>query len=70
MFLWWVGDLLLVAVCFPLIMVLLLRIIRPLVVARRALVSISRSARSITVSLPPAMTELAEVAEASSELVA
>lgn len=68
MVLWWVGDAVLIAVCFPVIVMLLVRIIRPLAVARRALASISRSAISVTRSMPLAMTEIGVAAQASSEL--
>lgn len=66
--LWWIGDLILIAVVFPVVMLLLLRIIRGLTKAHRALASISGSAREITASLPAAMTEISAVAQSAEAL--
>jgi hypothetical protein len=66
--LWWIGDALLILVVFPIVVMLLLRIIRPLTVAHRAIADISRSARAITDSLPSAMTEISAVAHTADDL--
>jgi hypothetical protein len=66
--LWWIGDAILIVVVFPVVMLLTLRIIRGLVKAHRALVSISRSAREITGALPAAATEISAAAQAAETL--
>jgi hypothetical protein len=66
--LWWIGDAFLILAVFPILMLLLLRIIRSLKVAHRALVSISNSARSVTHSLPSGVTEISAAAQTADEL--
>lgn len=62
--LWWIGDLILIAVVFPVVMLLALRIIRGLMTAHRALVSIGRSAQEITDGLPHALAEVSAAVQA------
>lgn len=69
-FFWWVGDVLLIAVAFPTVVVLLARIIRPLRTASRAISNIGRSSRAITSSLPGAVSELSTMAEVAQQVCA
>lgn len=67
--LWWIGDLILIAVVFPVVMLLALRIIRGLMAAHRALVSISGSAQAVAEGLPHALAEVSATVEAVEGLV-
>lgn len=67
--LWWIADLILIAVVFPLVMLLALRIIRGLTAAHRALVSICQSAQAVAEGLPPALAEVSAAVQAVEGLV-
>jgi hypothetical protein len=68
MTLWWIGDAVLILAVFPLVAILLLRIIKPLMIGHRALLSISRSSRSITGSLPSGIAELNTTVRTAADL--
>jgi len=68
MTLWWIGDAVLIFAVLPLVAILLLRIIKPLMTAHRALLSISQSSQSITGSLPSGIAELNSTARAAADL--
>ncbi|MBB5159033.1 hypothetical protein [Saccharopolyspora phatthalungensis] len=67
-FLWWIGDGILILVVFPIAVLLLLRIIRGLSAANRAIVSIGSLSREITQSLPQAVGEISAMAETADAL--
>ena len=67
--LWWIADLIMLVVVFPLVMVLALRIIRGLTAAHQALLSIAASAQAVADGLPPALTEVSAAVQAVEGLV-
>lgn len=67
--LWWIADLIMLVVVFPLVMVLALRIIRGLTVAHRALLSIAASAQAVANGLPAGLTEVTAAVQAVEGLV-
>lgn len=69
MVLWWIADLVLLAVVLPVVAVLALRIIRGLLKAHRALLSVAASAQAVADALPPALGEVVGAVEATESLV-
>lgn len=67
--LWWIADLVLLAVVTPVVIVLALRIIRGLVRAHRALLSVGASAQALADGLPPALAEVSAAVQAVEGLV-
>lgn len=67
--LWWIADLVMLAVVFPLAMYLVLRIVRGLQRAHRALLSVHGSAQALAKGLPPALGEVVSAVQAVEGLV-
>jgi hypothetical protein len=67
--LWWIADLVMIVVVLPVVAVLALRIIRGLLRAHRALVSIAASAQAVADTLPPALAEVSAAVEGVESLV-
>lgn len=67
--LWWIADLVMIVVVLPVVAVLALRIIRGLLRAHRALLSIAASAQAVADTLPPALGEVTGAVEAVEGLV-